>query len=179
MKGSIVILRKVIEARKTFKSQRNPSLLWNSTVDGSLLSVVLLLSAVLSATPRTATHLSLTVSWSLLKLMSIESMMDTPRHPLSPSSPAFNLSQHQDLFQWVSSSQQVAKVLAPQLQPHSFQWITQGWFPLGLTGLIFGNFLIGALKFLAGHLVLSKTFIKHLVCTKKCLLTLRVHRSRL
>ena len=76
-----------------------------------------------------------TVSWSLLKLMSIESMMDTPRHPLSPSSPAFNLSQHQDLFQWVSSSQQVAKVLAPQLQPHSFhqgvwlQWHVQKyWF---------------------------------------------------
>ena len=35
-----------------------------------------------------------------------------PSHPLSsPSSPAFNLSQHQGLFQWVSSSHQVAKVL--------------------------------------------------------------------
>ena len=34
-------------------------------------------------------------------------------HPLlSPSPPAFNLSQHQGLFQWVSSSHQVAKVLA-------------------------------------------------------------------
>ena len=33
-----------------------------------------------------------------------------PSHPLSPSSPlAFNLSQHQGLFQWVSSSHQVAK----------------------------------------------------------------------
>ena len=33
-----------------------------------------------------------------------------PTHPLpSPSPPAFNLSQHQDLFQWVSSSHQVAK----------------------------------------------------------------------
>ena len=33
-----------------------------------------------------------------------------PSHPLSsPSPPAFNLSQHQDLFQWVSSSHQVAK----------------------------------------------------------------------
>ena len=30
----------------------------------------------------------------------------------SPSPPAFNLSQHQGLFQWVSSSQQVAKVLS-------------------------------------------------------------------
>ena len=42
-------------------------------------------------------------------------------HPLSPPSPfAFNLSQHQGLFQWVGSNQ-VAKVLELQLQ--SFQWI--------------------------------------------------------
>ena len=34
-----------------------------------------------------------------------------PSHPLSsPSPPAFSLSQHQGLFQWVSSSHQVAKV---------------------------------------------------------------------
>ena len=47
-----------------------------------------------------------------------------PSHPLSfPSPPAFNLSQHQGLFQWVSSSYQVAKVLGLQLQHQSFQWI--------------------------------------------------------
>ena len=41
-----------------------------------------------------------------------------PSHPLSSSSPpALNLSQHQGLFQWVSSSHQVAKVLEFQLQP--------------------------------------------------------------
>ena len=46
-----------------------------------------------------------------------------PSHPLSsPSPPAFNLSQHQSLFQWVSSSHQVAKVLEFQLQHQSFQW---------------------------------------------------------
>ena len=45
-----------------------------------------------------------------------------PSHPLSsPSPPAFNLSQHQGLFQGVSSSQQVAKVLESQLQHQSFQ----------------------------------------------------------
>ena len=45
-------------------------------------------------------------------------------HPLlSPSPPSFNLSQHQDLFQWVSSSYQVAKVLELQLQHQSFQCI--------------------------------------------------------
>ena len=46
-----------------------------------------------------------------------------PSHPLSsPSSPIFNLSQHQGLFKWVSSSHQVAKVLEFQLQYQSFQW---------------------------------------------------------
>ena len=44
-------------------------------------------------------------------------------HPLlSPSSPAFNLSQHQGLFKWVNSSHQVAKVLEFQFQHQSFQW---------------------------------------------------------
>ena len=44
-----------------------------------------------------------------------------PSHPLSSTSPpTFNLSQHQGLFQWVSSSHQVAKVLQFQLQHQSF-----------------------------------------------------------
>ena len=44
-------------------------------------------------------------------------------HPLSsPSPPAFNPSQHQGLFQWVSSSHQVARVLEFQLQHPSLQW---------------------------------------------------------
>ena len=47
-----------------------------------------------------------------------------PSHPLySPSPLAFNLSQHQGLFKWVSSTHQVAKVLEFQLQHQSFQWI--------------------------------------------------------
>ena len=47
--------------------------------------------------------LSFTISQSLFKLMSIDAIQ--PSHPLSPASlPAFNLSQHQGLFQWVGSS---------------------------------------------------------------------------
>ena len=47
-----------------------------------------------------------------------------PCHPLSSlSAPTFNLSQHQDVFQWVSSSQQLIKVLEFQLQLQYFQWI--------------------------------------------------------
>ena len=41
----------------------------------------------------------------------------------SPSPPAFHLSQYQGLFQQVSSSHRVAKVLEFQLQHQSFQWI--------------------------------------------------------
>ena len=44
--------------------------------------------------------LSFTVSWSLLKLMSMDGDAIQLFHPLSsPSPPAFNLSQHQGLFQ--------------------------------------------------------------------------------
>ena len=47
-----------------------------------------------------------------------------PSHPLSsPSPPAVNLSQHEGLFKWVSSSYNVAKVLEFQFQHQSFQWI--------------------------------------------------------
>ena len=59
-----------------------------------------------------------------------------PSHPLSSPSPTFNLSQHQGLFQWVSSLHQVAKVLEFHLQHQSFQWIFRtdclwiDWFDL-------------------------------------------------
>ena len=44
-----------------------------------------------------------------------------PSHPLSsPSPPTFNLSQHQGLLKWVSSSHQVAKGLEFQLQHQPF-----------------------------------------------------------
>ena len=47
-----------------------------------------------------------------------------PSHTLSPPSPpTFNLSQHQGIFQGVSTSHQVAKVLEFQLQHQSFQLI--------------------------------------------------------
>ena len=49
-----------------------------------------------------------------------------PSHPWSsPSPPAPSPSQHQGLFQWVNSSQEVAKVLDFQLQHQSFQWTSR------------------------------------------------------
>ena len=60
-----------------------------------------------------------------------------PFHPLLSASPAaFSLSQHQGLFQWVSSLHQVAKVLELQLQPSVLPMDIQDWFLLGLTGLM-------------------------------------------
>ena len=45
-------------------------------------------------------------------------------HPLSLSSPlALSLSQHQELFQWVSSMHHMAKIMELQFQHQSFQWI--------------------------------------------------------
>ena len=80
------------------------------------------------STPSFPVHhqasLSIINSQSLLKLMSIELVMLSNHLILSSlSPPAFNLSQHKGLFQWVSSSHHVAKVLELQLQHQSFQWM--------------------------------------------------------
>ena len=69
----------------------------------------------LFVTPWTAAcqaSLSITSSQSLFKLIHVHRVSDAtqPSLPLSSPSPiAFDLSQHQSLFKWVSSSHQVAK----------------------------------------------------------------------
>ena len=68
--------------------------------------------------------LSFTIFQSLLKLRAIKSVMPSNHLiPSSPSPPSLNLSRHQGLFQWVSFSSQVARVLELQFQHQSFQWI--------------------------------------------------------
>ena len=60
-----------------------------------------------------------------------------PSHPLSTSfPPAPNPSQHQGLFQWVSSSHQVAKSIAVSASASVFPMNNQDWFPLGWTGWV-------------------------------------------
>ena len=92
----------------------------------------------LFATPWTAAHqafLSITNSWNACP--SNQSIL--PSHPLlSPSRPAFNLSQHQGLFQGISSlhMMKVAKLLGVSASASDFPMNIQDWFPLGLTGLI-------------------------------------------
>ena len=62
--------------------------------------------------------------------MFIESVMPSNHLILwSSPSPAFNLSQHRGLFQWVSSSHQVAKVLEFQLQYQSLVPIFSSFYP--------------------------------------------------
>ena len=92
-----------------------------------LLSSVQSLSCVqLFVTPWTAAHQGFPVHHQLPEFTQthVHQVSDAiqPSHPLSsPSLPALNPSQHQGLFQWVSSSLQKAKVL--ELQHQSFQWI--------------------------------------------------------
>ena len=91
------------------------------------LSSVQLLSYVwLFATPWTAAgQASLLINQQLPEFTQIHvhwvGDAVQPSHPLSsPSPPALNLSQH--LFKWVSSLDQVAKILELRLQHQSFQW---------------------------------------------------------
>ena len=106
------------------------------------VAVVQSLSRVwLYVIPWTAAHqasLSINNSQSPPKPVYWVSDAIQPSHSLSSHSPpAFNLSQHQGLFQLVSSLHQVAQVLQLQLQHQSFQWIFRTdflyewlvWFP--------------------------------------------------
>ena len=83
------------------------------------------LSHIWFGDPMNCSTPGLSVHCQLLEFIHILWVGDAiqPSHPLSSPSPAaFNLSQHQGLFQWVSSLHQVAKVLELQLQHQSFQW---------------------------------------------------------
>ena len=91
---------------------------WNIFSSVQPLSCVWLLETPWT-TGRQAS-LSIINSWSLLKLMSIESVMPS-NHLISvvPLSSFPNPSKHQGLFKWVSSSHQVAKDLEFPLQHQS------------------------------------------------------------
>ena len=87
----------------------------HTSIWAKCVAVVWLLSRFLLWDTMTAAcqaSLSFTISQSLLKFMFIESVMLSNHLIVFCSSPlAFNLSQHQGLFQWVGSLHQVAKVL--------------------------------------------------------------------
>ena len=94
-------------------------------------------------TPWTAAcqaSLSITNSWSLLKLHWVGDAIQ-PSHPLlSPFPPVFSLSQHQSLFKWItftfaSGGQSIGASASAPILPMNIQ----DWFPLGLTGLIWDS----------------------------------------
>ena len=108
-------------------ASQGPLPMWLSRQEYWFSSIQSLSRVHLIVTPwAAALHASLSITnfQSLLKLMSIELVIPSNHLILpSPSPPAFNLSHHQGLFNWISSSHQVAKVLEFQLQHQTFQWI--------------------------------------------------------
>jgi len=96
-----------------------PPLGWTDWISLQSSSVQWLSHDQLFATPWIAAQqasLSITISWSSLKLMSIKLVMSSSHLILSPPfPPAHNPCQHHRLFQWVKSSREVAKVLEFQL----------------------------------------------------------------
>ena len=69
-----------------------------------------------------------------------------PSHPLSsPLTPAFNLSQHQGLFQWVTSSYQVEKcwslTISPSNEHSGLISFRMDWFDLLASPRVFSSLL--------------------------------------
>jgi len=105
-----------------------------------------------------------------------------PSHPLSsPSPPAPNLSQHQGLFQWVSSSHEVAKVLEFQLQHQSFQWVFRTSIKIffkwpetdghlgGLRDLLWGCWLLDTVFTIINLLALAEFLFVYLCVYLSCI----------
>ena len=77
-----------------------------------------------------------------------------------PSPTTFNLSQHQGLFQWVSSLHQVYQSIGASALASVLPMNIQDWFPSGLTGLI-------SLQSKGPSKVFSNTTVKHqFFCTQ-------------
>ena len=90
-----------------------------------------------------------------------------PSHPLPPPSPfAFNLSQHQGLFQWVSSSHQVAKILralvlatVSSVQSLSSVWLfASPWTSARQASLSFA-ISWSLLRLMSNHLILCRALL--------------------
>ena len=105
---------------------------WISSVQ-SLISCLTLCNPIDCSTPGFPVH------HQLLELTQTHVHQDSdaikPSHPLSsPSPPVFSLSQHQGLFQWVSSSG--GKSTGVSASASVLPMNTQGWSPLGWTAWI-------------------------------------------
>ena len=102
--------------------KHDPSLWWNIQFSSITQSCLTLCDPMDCSTPYLPVHHQLP-EFTQTHVHRVGDAIQ-PSHPLSsPSPPAFHLSQHQGLFERVSSSHQVVKVLEFQLQHQSFQWI--------------------------------------------------------
>ena len=102
-----------------------------------------------------------------------------PSHPLlSPSPPTFKLSQHQGLFQWISSSHQVESIGASvSVLPMNIQ----DWSPLGWTGWIslqskglsrvFSNTTVQKYQFFGAQLFMAQHSYPYMASGKSIALT--------
>ena len=91
-----------------------------------------------------------------------------PSRPLSFPSPAFNLSQHQGLFQWVSSSHQVAKVsISPSNEYSRLILFRIDWSDLlSVQGALKGLFQLHSLKAsILWHSAFLMVYLSHLYMT--------------
>ena len=109
----IIILVQFSSAQSVVSSSLQPHGLQHARLPCSLLS------------PRSFSNSCLLSQWCHLTISS----------STVPFSSCLQSSQHQGLFQWEGSSQQVARVLELQLQHLVLPMNIQDWFPLGLTGL--------------------------------------------
>ena len=143
-----------------------------------------------SVTPWTAARqasLSITNSWSLLKLMSIESVV--PSNHLILCCPLLLLPSIfpsiRGFFKWVSSSHQVAKVLEFQFQHQSFQWIFRTdflwdglvWSPCSPRGLssVFSNTTVQKHQFFSVQLSLwSNSHMRKKIALTRCTFVAKV-----
>ena len=106
-------------------------LMWDSSSSSVAQSCLTLCDPVNRSTPGLRVHHQLP-EFTQTHVHRVSDAIQAP-HPLS-CPPAPNPSQHQGLFQWVSSSHEVAKVLEFQPQYQSCQWTP--WSSLGWTGWI-------------------------------------------
>ena len=127
----------------TFLFHRRGNRAWKIFFTSPILKYSLFIHSVMpeSLRPHGLHHTRLPVHHQLLELVQTHvcrvSDAIQPSQPLlSPSPPAFNPSQHQGLFQWVSSShggQRIGVSASASVLPMNIQ----DWFPLELTDLIF------------------------------------------
>ena len=112
-----------------------------------------------------------------------------PSHPLSsPSPPALSLSQHQGVFQWVSSLHQVAKVLelasASVLPMNNQDWLPSGWtgwISLQSKGLsrVFSNTTVQKHQLLFIREMQIKTTLSYHLTPRRIAIIKNIHKQQM